>query len=72
MIIIETKTYFKSLSHTCLADILRLIVYKLFLKAAVLQMLKKIKITLTVNTGSVIFSGEIYYTDPLIQLTKRW
>ena len=23
-----------------------------------------------VNTGPVMFSGEIYYTDPLIQLTK--
>jgi len=23
-----------------------------------------------VNTGQVMFSGEIYYTDPLIQLTK--
>ena len=27
---------------------------------------------LTVNTGPVMFSREIYYTDPLIQLTKRW
>jgi len=27
-------------------------------------------IKLTVNTGPVMFSGEIYYTDPLIQLTK--
>jgi len=25
---------------------------------------------LTVNTGPVMFSGEIYYTDPFIQLTK--
>jgi len=25
---------------------------------------------LTVNTGPVMFSEEIYYTDPLIQLTK--
>jgi len=37
-------------------------------------MLKKIKnkkiLKLTVNTGQVMFSGEIYYTDPLIQLTK--
>jgi len=43
-----------------------------YLKAAVLQMLKyeeKI-IKFTVNTGPVMFSGEIYYTDPLIQLTK--
>jgi len=35
------------------------------LKAAVLQMLKKLKIKkilkLTVNTGQVMFSGEIYY-----------
>ena len=23
-----------------------------------------------VNTGQVMFSGEIYYTDPLTQLTK--
>jgi len=30
------------------------------LKAAVLQMLKKWK-KITVNTGQVIFSGEIYY-----------
>ena len=27
---------------------------------------------LTVNTGPVMFSGEIYYTDPLIQLKNRW
>jgi len=42
-------------------------------KAAVLRLLKKIKDKkkkLTVNTGPLIFSGEIYYTDPLIQLTK--
>jgi len=38
----------------------------LFFKAAVLQLLKKI----TVNTRPVMFSEEIYYTDPLIQLTK--
>ena len=30
---------------------------------------KKI-IKLTVNTGQVMFSGEIFYYDPLIQLTK--
>ena len=44
-----------------------------FLKSAILQMLKKKKkkiIKCTVNTGPVMFSGEIYYTDPLIQLTK--
>ena len=44
-------------------------------KAAVLQLLKEIKneknkIKLMVNTGPVFFSGEINYTDPLIQLTK--
>ena len=33
--------------------------------------MKNEKITkLTVNTGPVMFSGEIYYTDTLIQLTK--
>jgi len=32
----------------------------------------KSKLKLTVNTGQFMFSGEIYYTDPLIQLTNRW
>ena len=32
---------------------------------------KKLKMNkITVNTGPVMFSGEIYYTEPLIQLTK--
>jgi len=31
------------------------------LKTAELQMLKKMKKILTVNTGQVMFSGEIYY-----------
>jgi len=35
------------------------------IKTAVLQLLKK-----RVNTGLVMFSGQIYYSDPLIQLTK--
>jgi len=40
------------------------------IKAAVLQMLKKKwEKKLTVNTGPVMFSGEIYYTDPLILWT---
>jgi len=40
-------------------------------KAAVLQMLKNKKVKKKlVNTGPVMFSGEIYYTDPLIQFTK--
>ena len=41
-------------------------------KAADLQMLRKlkIKIKLTVSTGQVMFSGEIYCYWPLIQLTK--
>ena len=46
---------------------------QLSFKAAVLQMLKKkMKKTLklTVNNGPAMFSGEICYTDPLIQLTK--
>ena len=30
----------------------------------------KNEIKLTVNTGPVMFSEEIYYTDPLILLTK--
>ena len=51
-------------------------VVKRFFKAAVLKMLKKYKmktiLNLTVNTGQVMFSGEFYFTDPLIQLTNRW
>ena len=39
------------------------------LKAAVPQLLKK---KLTVNTGPVMFSEEIYFSDSLIQLTNRW
>jgi len=38
-------------------------------KAADFQMLKKNK-KITVNTGQVMFSGEIYFTDPLIQVRK--
>ena len=42
------------------------------IKAAVVQLLKKIKkiLKLTVTTGQVMFSGEIYYYWPQIQLTK--
>ena len=43
-------------------------------KAAVLQMLKQIKVKtilkLTVNTGQVMFSGEIYYYWPLNSVDK--
>jgi len=46
-------------------------------KAAVLQMLKKNeknKLKLTVNTGQVMFSGEIYYYWPLnlVEKKNRW
>ena len=42
-------------------------------KAVVLQMLKNEKVLkLTVNTGQVMFNGEIFYYDPLIQLKNRW
>jgi len=47
--------------------------HKETLKAAVLQMLKKIKnekIKLTVNTGPVRFSGGIYYYWPLTSVDK--
>jgi len=42
-------------------------IYWVIFKAADLQMLKKMKIILklTVNTGQVMFSGEIYYYLPL-------
>jgi len=55
-----------------LAQLSRL-AFDLWVKAAVLQLLKKIKMIffkLTVNNDPVMFSGEIYYTDPLIELTK--
>jgi len=54
--------------HVCIKDIkinCRVhavnLVNTLPLKAAVLQMLKNEKEKLTVNTGQVMFSGEIYY-----------
>jgi len=43
------------------------LVVKFLLKAAVLQFLKKKWKKITVNTGPVMFSREIYFTDPLIQ-----
>ena len=41
-------------------------------KAAVLHLLKKEKNEkqITVNTSQIMFSGEIFYTKTLIQLTK--
>jgi len=39
-------------------------------KSAVLQMLKKKILKLTVNTGQVMFSGEIYYYWPLNSVDK--
>jgi len=51
--------------------VVRLIYQNLIaLKAAVLQLLKKMGKKITIKNGPVMFRGEIYYTDPLIQLTK--
>jgi len=54
-------------SHTHM-DCKNLTKFSLYFKAAVLQLLKMK--TNTVNTGPVMFSGEIYYSDHFIQLTK--